>query len=43
MTPLLLGCPAKKWEKSAEDGNGTQKNENLWDIITSKKNASSGV
>ena len=39
-TPLLLGCPAKKWEKSfffpAEDGNGTQKNENLWDIITSK-------
>ena len=21
---------------SAEDGNGTQKNENLWDIITSK-------
>ena len=22
---------------SAEDGNGTQKNENLWDIITSKR------
>ena len=21
---------------SAQDGNGTQKNENLWDIITSK-------
>ena len=38
-TPLLPGCPAKKWENlffSAEDGNGTQKNENLWDIITSK-------
>ena len=39
-TPLLLGCPAKNWENlffSAEDGNGTQKNENLWDIITSKR------